>query len=210
MTIKQSGLVRSNCNSIGIVQSFFGGVYGTAIGNTKSLGADAQKLIGISGRFDLVCKNGLKWFSYLGMLIGSGEIIGGAAFGLLGSRTSRRGRDPIVIFGFVSHMMSFIIIYLNLPSAASISETTDSAFIQSRYLIKTKKVFDLISNSFLRFQVSHWPSSQVSYWDLVIVVSILNYTPIYLPFTPTILLVHLHYSNLFNRLLHRSRSSIPI
>lgn len=69
----------------------------------------------------------------LGMLIGSGEIIGGAAFGLLGSRTSRRGRDPIVIFGFISHMMSFLIIYLNLPSAASISETTDSAFIQSRY-----------------------------------------------------------------------------
>ena len=34
---------------LGIVQSFFGGVYGTAIGNTKSFGLDAQKLIGISG-----------------------------------------------------------------------------------------------------------------------------------------------------------------
>ena len=66
------------------------------------------------------------------MLIGSGEIIGGAAFGLLGSRTTKRGRDPIVIFGFITHMMSFIIIYLNLPSAASMGETSDPAYISSR------------------------------------------------------------------------------
>lgn len=66
------------------------------------------------------------------MLIGSGEIIGGAAFGLLGSRTTKRGRDPVVIFGFISHMMSFIIIYINLPSSASIGETSDPAFIESR------------------------------------------------------------------------------
>lgn len=70
--------------------------------------------------------------SFLGMLIGSGEIIGGAAFGLLGSRTSKRGRDPIVIIGFICHMISFVIIYLNLPLAASIGETSDSAYIQSR------------------------------------------------------------------------------
>jgi MFS family permease len=98
----------------GLELSFFSGVYGTAIGSTKSLGSDAQKLIGISG-----------------MLIGAGEIIGGATFGLLGSKTTKKGRDPVVMLGFVVHMISFLLIYINLPNAASIQDTDSSGYITS-------------------------------------------------------------------------------
>lgn len=53
------------------LQLSFHSVYGTAIGNTKALGADSQKLIGISG-----------------MLIGVGEILGGLVSGFLTSHAT--------------------------------------------------------------------------------------------------------------------------
>lgn len=103
---------------LGLELSFFSGVYGTVLGSTKSLGDDANKLIGISG-----------------MLIGAGEIIGGATFGLLGSKTTKQGRDPVVMLGYVVHMVSFILIFINLPDAASFEVTSNPAYITSRYII---------------------------------------------------------------------------
>ncbi len=101
----------------GLELSFFSGVYGTAIGNTIDLAEDgnAKRYIGISG-----------------MLIGAGEIIGGASFGILGSKTNRYGRDPIVILGYVVHMISFFLIFINLPSVSSLEPTHDPAYITSR------------------------------------------------------------------------------
>jgi len=90
----------------GIFQSFYSGVYGTSIGNTNAFGADAKKLIGISG-----------------MLIGLGEIIGGSLFGLLGSRIAKNRRDTIVVLGFVIQMIALASIYFNLPFEASREQT---------------------------------------------------------------------------------------
>ena len=102
---------------LGLELSFFSGVYGTAIGNTNNLVSDgnAKRFIGISG-----------------MLIGCGEIIGGATFGLLGSKTNRFGRDPIVILGYVVHMISFFLIFINLPSVSSLERTNDPSYMTSR------------------------------------------------------------------------------
>lgn len=54
---------------------------------------------------------------------------GGALFGILGSKTTRWGRDPIVIMGYLIHMTSFFLIFINLPNLAPFGDTTDTSYI---------------------------------------------------------------------------------
>ncbi|XP_076340619.1 LOW QUALITY PROTEIN: UNC93-like protein MFSD11 [Tachypleus tridentatus] len=102
----------------GIELSFFSGVYGSCIGFTKRLGSDSQKYVGISG-----------------MLIGIGEIIGGASFGILGKKTNQYGRDPIVILGYIVHMISFYLIFINLPEDSPFEQTYAPSYISSNVYI---------------------------------------------------------------------------
>jgi len=60
----------------GLEYSFLSGVYSTAVGNTKRLGVDSKKFVGL-----------------VGILVGVGEVLGGSIFGLLGSRTTKRGKS---------------------------------------------------------------------------------------------------------------------
>lgn len=59
-------------------------------------------------------------------------ITGGALFGILGSRTKRYGRDPIILIGFLTQAAGFFIIFLNIPDTAPFGDTRDTAFITSR------------------------------------------------------------------------------
>ncbi|XP_044765194.1 UNC93-like protein MFSD11 isoform X2 [Coccinella septempunctata] len=97
----------------GIELGFYSGVYSTAVGATSQL-TDAKKLVGLSGVF-----------------IGIGEVLGGLSFGILGKKTTKFGRDPIVIAGFVIHILAFFAIFLNLPNRSPIEDTNDEAFIAS-------------------------------------------------------------------------------
>lgn len=81
----------------GIELTFFSGVYGTCVGNTKNF-EHPKRQIGL-----------------VGMLIGCGEITGGLLFGIFGKRSNRFGRDPIVLFGAAVHWICFLLIFLNLP-----------------------------------------------------------------------------------------------
>lgn len=90
----------------GIVLSFFSGVYSSSIGFTLAFGESAKQLVGLSG----IC-------------IGLGEIVGGVTFGLLGKKTIRFGRDPIVIMGFIVHIAAFLLAYMNLPESAPLGDT---------------------------------------------------------------------------------------
>lgn len=102
----------------GLELSFFSGVYGTCLAGTKRFGEDSKKYMGISG-----------------MLIGCGEIIGGALFGILGKKTNKYGRDLIVMLGYVVHMVTFFMIFINIPDNATYKDTSDMAFIHPNIYI---------------------------------------------------------------------------
>lgn len=68
--------------------------------------------------------------------VAGGEVVGGAIFGFLGHITTRRGRDPIIILGFVLSMITYFLMFLAIPFTAPLGETKDSAFISSsKYLV---------------------------------------------------------------------------
>lgn len=97
----------------GLLLSFSSGVYGPCIGFTKKIADNTKQLVGLSG-----------------VLFGLGEVIGGTTFGILGKKTVRWGSAPVVIFGCIVHLFSFIMIYLNIPNNAPFGDTDDVSFIQ--------------------------------------------------------------------------------
>jgi len=82
----------------GLLLTYWSGVYGPSIGHTKAFGDQAKSLNGLHGVF-----------------VGLGEIIGGLGFGILGHVLVRKGRDPIVILGFICTVAAFFLSFLNLP-----------------------------------------------------------------------------------------------
>ncbi|EEC19849.1 conserved hypothetical protein [Ixodes scapularis] len=98
----------------GLELSFFSGVYGACLGFTKSFGKDSSKFLGING-----------------LLIGAGEITGGLAFSILGKQTNKAGRDPIVLLGFLVHIVAYYTIFINLPANSNLAATWDRAYIES-------------------------------------------------------------------------------
>ena len=60
------------------------------------------------------------WFIWIFVLL---PFSGGLFFGILGKRTNRYGRDPIVLMGFIVHMITFYLIFMNVPNEAPLQET---------------------------------------------------------------------------------------
>jgi len=100
----------------GLQLSIWSGVYPTCVGFTNTFGENRKALATICMIF-----------------IAAGEVLGGAIFGFLGHLTTKRGRDPIVILGFITSMATYFLIFLNIPFEAPLGETkpTDSAYITS-------------------------------------------------------------------------------
>ncbi|XP_038048666.1 LOW QUALITY PROTEIN: UNC93-like protein MFSD11 [Patiria miniata] len=89
----------------GLELTYFSGVYGTCVGNTHLFGVKSKSYVALCG-----------------ILIGCGEILGGAIFGLMG-RNQQISRDPIVLLGFIVHIIAFYLSLVNLPSGSPISDT---------------------------------------------------------------------------------------
>lgn len=97
----------------GFELTFFSGVYGNAIGNIdKAHLADPKRQIGL-----------------IGMFIGLGEITGGLLFGIFGKLTVKHGRDPVVLIGFVIHVITYYLIFLNLPDDAPLNQTSGESWL---------------------------------------------------------------------------------
>ncbi|KAK2571965.1 UNC93-like protein MFSD11 [Acropora cervicornis] len=95
----------------GIELTFFSGVYGTCVGNTSHFN-QAKRQIGL-----------------VGMLIGCGEISGGLLFGIFGKRSTKFGREPIVLLGMISHWICFLLIFFNLPDKSPLNAVQDNVLV---------------------------------------------------------------------------------
>ena len=120
---------------VGIEFSFLSGIYSNSIGFTLEF-ENSKRLVGLSGIFIGIGEIfGLFLFKQF-LLIQNLKILhfhlGGALFGILGSKTNRFGRDPVILLGFITQAVGFFIIFLNIPDSANFGDTTDSAFISSR------------------------------------------------------------------------------
>ena len=100
----------------GLQLSFWSGVYPTSVGFTRTFGPNRKALATLCSIF-----------------IAVGEISGSSLFGSLGHFTAKKGRDPIIIVGFIISMISYFLMFLNLPFEAPLGETkeTDLAYITS-------------------------------------------------------------------------------
>ncbi|BFZ02855.1 hypothetical protein BsWGS_05894 [Bradybaena similaris] len=98
----------------GLEMTFYSGVYGTSISNNQHFGTNAKGLLGISGIF-----------------IGVGEIVGGGFFGLMSNKTNKHGRDPIIMLGYISHIVAFFIVFINLPASSPIEGSDGPTYITS-------------------------------------------------------------------------------
>ena len=59
-------------------------------------------------------------------------VLGGLMFSVTGTKLSKWGRDPIVVFGFLIHLVSFFLIFINLPNSSPIQATDEEAYINSK------------------------------------------------------------------------------
>jgi len=56
-------------------------------------------------------------------------------FGIFGKKTIRYGRDPVVLLGCVVHLITFYLIFLNIPDPAPIQDSTvKMAYIAPKYV----------------------------------------------------------------------------
>lgn len=144
----------------GIELTFFSGVYGTCISNTPQFGDNAKGLIGISGMFIgvgeilgkllkqeqwfkkywqknkmFICSMVLCYkttgYSFLRKYFFH-EWLGGAAFGLMGKRTNKYGRDPIVLLGYLAHMAAFFLIFMNIPNGSPQNNDDSATYMTPR------------------------------------------------------------------------------
>lgn len=58
--------------------------------------------------------------------------LGGAAFGLMGKRTNKYGRDPIVLLGYLAHMVAFFLIFMNIPNGSPHDSNDSATFMTPR------------------------------------------------------------------------------
>ena len=100
----------------GIQLNIWSSVYATTVGLTKAF-PDPMGLATISAMF-----------------VSVGEIVAGAAFGIFGKITVKRGRDPIIMIGFVLSMIAYFLAFLNLPNIMPKEDSNEKAFIGKRWI----------------------------------------------------------------------------
>lgn len=83
---------------------------GASIGFTKLISKTPKEIVGL-----------------IGICIGLGEVLGGCLFGILASKTTRLGRVPIFVAGYVLHIISCTLTYFNIPADAPFGDTESTS-----------------------------------------------------------------------------------
>uniref|UniRef100_A0A1B6CHF6 UNC93-like protein MFSD11 n=1 Tax=Clastoptera arizonana TaxID=38151 RepID=A0A1B6CHF6_9HEMI len=101
---------------IGVQQAFRCGIYSASVGFTLQFGDKAKQLVVLSGLF-----------------LGAGEFIGGLYQITLSGFTKKYkyGQSFVIGTGLVCQLISYFLIYLNLPDSSVFGNTMDKAIIQS-------------------------------------------------------------------------------
>merc|ERR1712004_317999 len=75
-------------------------------------------------------------FFYTGLQLSIWSGVYPTSVGFFGRLTAKRGRDPIVVLGFILSMLAYFLTFLAIPNSANLNETEELAFIDpNRYLI---------------------------------------------------------------------------
>jgi hypothetical protein len=56
----------------------------------------------------------------------------GGSIAIFGHHTRLSGRNPIILFGTIVHLIAFFLVFLNIPNAAPLAATDDIAYIHPR------------------------------------------------------------------------------
>lgn len=97
----------------GIHVTFYSGVYGNAVGFTENLGSNFKQDS-----------------SLVGIFIGAGQIIGNYIFGIVLAKRFQR-KTPLITAGCLINLLAYVLIYLNLPDSAVVTDTMEDAIIES-------------------------------------------------------------------------------
>jgi len=98
----------------GLNQSLWSGVYSAKIGYTMGFGDNRTALASISA-----------------IIVAAGEVVGGLVFGFFGFLTIKWGRHPILLLGCLLTLVSYVLMFINLPADAPDDNTAESGFIQA-------------------------------------------------------------------------------
>ena len=113
----------------GLNQTLWGGVYSTCIGFTGGYVEHFYENIKYFHFYPSFGEDRKAMATLSGIIVASGEVIGGILFGFLGHLTVKRGRDPIIIMGFVLSMVAYFLMFINFPANATLGETIDIGYI---------------------------------------------------------------------------------
>ena len=85
---------------------------------------------------------------------------GGLVFGIFGKKTNKYGRDPIVLFGFILHLITYYLIFLNVPDEAPLKVTDGESKLNYRYS------FSSYYNIFLSENLWNQLCHKIKFWKI--------------------------------------------
>jgi len=99
----------------GFETSFWAGVFPSCIGFTQSLGMGRKSTMGLCS-----------------IMVSIGSMSGGLVLAALKGGINRRGRDPVILTGYVLHTFAYFLCFLFLPHLSPFGETEDASYVSPR------------------------------------------------------------------------------
>jgi len=128
----------------GIELAFWNGVYSTSLGFTKAFNMNRHKLVALNA-----------------IAVGIGQLSVGTLIGVLGPRAHRHGNYPIIIVGTIAGLVSYGLIYINLPDDAPLDETYEKG------IIKPSITLALISGALMGLADCCWNTQIYAFLSIV-------------------------------------------